>query len=90
MAALKQNHGYDQSTAIIVRLEEKVDRLERDVRQMSEDLRALQSSINKLGEKMREQDGMVAASKWWIAAIASIVSAATAVGIFIFEQVLKR
>lgn len=71
--------GFDKTTAAIVRLEEKVDRLERDFTEVKSELKNIQSALDHILQQMSaekgEKAGALTASKVWIAIIAAVVGA---------------
>jgi hypothetical protein len=75
--------GFDKTTAAIVRLEEKVDRLEKDFAEVKTELKAIQATLADISAKMThdagQKNGILAASRVWIAIIAGGVSAVVSV-----------
>jgi hypothetical protein len=71
--------GFDKTTAVIVRLEEKVDRLERDFVEVKSELKNIQSALDNILQQMSaekgERAGAITATKVWIAIIAAAVGA---------------
>lgn len=80
MATRARTSGvFDKTTAVIVRLEEKVDRLEKDFAEVKAELQAIQKTLSEISAQMThdagQKDGILAASRVWIAIIAGGVSA---------------
>lgn len=72
--------GFDRTTAAIVRLQEKVDRLEQDFQEMKGELKDIKQMLTEITVTMTQKEsqttGWVNASKFWIGFIASAVTLA--------------
>jgi uncharacterized protein YlxW (UPF0749 family) len=90
MSALKKSNSLDETTAIIVRMDEKVDRLEKDFNDLKRELRDIKAALAAMSTKMSENDGAVKASLWWIGSIAGAVSLVVGVGTEIIKGILFK
>lgn len=66
--------GFDRTTAAIVRLQEKVDRLEQDFQEMKGELKDIKEMLTAINVKMTQAKSWKDASIWWIGVIAAVVS----------------
>lgn len=66
--------GFDRTTAAIVRLQEKVDRLEQDFQDMKTELKEIKEMLTQMNGTLAQAKGWKDASIWWIGIISAIVS----------------
>ena len=76
--------GFDKTTAAIVRLEEKVNRLEQDFKELKTEVKNEFNDIKlilaEITRSMSEEKGARAASKFWIGGFVGLISTLVSIG----------